>query len=237
MFFIKKNVPITIEDYQCHIDTVDHIPKVATNIRFGMHDTPKMQGAIDSLLQKNQIVPDEESVCLAKPVLYPKPHQENVTEKEADMIKWRFCVSYIPLNSVTKVIPYPIPRYNDSIQMRIGKAVFKILMDDFSGYHQIKMATTSSYKTAFAGPGGRKYRYVVVLFGLVNGSVIFVVMIHDLKGYWDDLAREWGVGLDNSTNTIISIDDTFISAMMKIIFLSISKLFWRYPNATISHGN
>lgn len=47
-------------------------------------------------------------------------------------------------------------------------------------------------------------------FGLVNGPVIFVVTTHDLKGHWDDLVREWGVGLGNFTNTIIIIHDTFI---------------------------
>ena len=127
-----------------------------------------------------------------------------------DQCLWRFCVSYIQLNSITKVTPYPIPRCDDAIQMCIGKAAFKILMNTFSGYHQIKMAAASSSKTAFAGPGGRKYRYTVMPFGLVNDPVVFVVMIHDLKGYCDNLAREWGIGLGNSTNTIIIIDDTFV---------------------------
>ena len=130
--------------------------------------------------KKNQIVPDDDSLWLAKPVLAPKPHQEDITDRMIDEFLWRFCVSYIQLNSITKVIPYPIPRCDDAIQMRIGKAAFKILMDAFSGYHQIEMAAASSSKTAFAGPGGRKYRYTVMPFGLVNGPVIFVVMIHDL---------------------------------------------------------
>jgi len=50
--FIKKNVQITIEDYECHIDTGTHALKVAKNIRFGIHETPIMQSAIDGLLQK-----------------------------------------------------------------------------------------------------------------------------------------------------------------------------------------
>ena len=208
--FIKKNVPITIEDYECHIDTGSHAPKVAKTIRFGIHEAPIMQSAIDGLLQKNQIVPDNNSLWLAKPVLAPKPHQEDITDAMVDQFEWRFCVSYIQLNSITKVIPYPIPRCDDAIQMRIGKAAFKILMDAFSGYHQIKMDAASSSKTVFAGPGGGKYRYTVMPFGLVNGPVIFVVMIHDLKGHWDDLATSLGISLGNSTNTIIIIDDTFV---------------------------
>ena len=61
-------------------------------------------------------------------------------------------------------------------------------MDAFSGYHQIKMFHALSFKTAFAGPGGRKYRYNVMPFGHVNGPVIFVIMIYDLKDHWDILA-------------------------------------------------
>lgn len=168
------------------------------------------QAAINILLKKDQIVPDEDSLWLANPVLVPKPHQENVAKQGVDQFEWKFCVCYIPLSSVIKVIPYCIPCCDNEIQMCIGKAMFKILMDAFSGYHQIEMAAASSYKTAFAGPGGRNYRNTVMPFGLVNRPVIFVVMIHDLKGHWDDLAWEWGIGLGNSTNTIIIIDDIFI---------------------------
>ena len=208
--FIKANVPITINDYECHIDTGDAAPIVAKNIRFGIHETPIMQRAIDGLLQKNQIVPDTESQWLSRPVLAPKPHQEDITSSRIDDFEWRFCISYIPLNSVTKLLPYPIPRCDDATEMKIGNAAFKILMDAFSGYHQIKMAHASSFKTAFSGPGGRKYRLTVMPFGPVNGPVIFVIMIYDLKDHWDSLASQWGVILDNFTNSIIIIDDTFI---------------------------
>ena len=55
--FIKANVPITINDYECHIDTGDAAPIVAKNIRFGIHETPIMQRAIDGLLQKKPNCP------------------------------------------------------------------------------------------------------------------------------------------------------------------------------------
>ena len=35
--FIKKNVQITIEDYECHIDMDTHAPTVSKSIRFGIH--------------------------------------------------------------------------------------------------------------------------------------------------------------------------------------------------------
>ena len=95
--FIKQNVQITIKDYECHIDTGSHAPKVAKSIRFGIHETPIMQSAIDGLLQKNQVVPDDDSLWLAKPVLAPKPHQEDITDTMVDQLLWKFCVSYAQL--------------------------------------------------------------------------------------------------------------------------------------------
>ena len=48
-------------------------------------------------------------------------------------------------------------------------------------------------------------------FAIVNGLVIFVIMIHDLKGCWDTLATKGlNLELENKTNSIIIIDDTFI---------------------------
>jgi hypothetical protein len=208
--FCKSNVPIPIRDYKCHIDTGNAKPTVAKNLRFGFHERPIMQEAIDALLEKDQIVADTESEWLSKPVLAPKPHQENITGDKIDDFIWRFCISYIALNQVTKLISYPIPRCDDAVMIGIGKAKFRISMDAFSGYHQIAMEYSSSLKTAFAGPNGRKYRYKVMPFGLVNGPVIFVIMVYDLKDHWDRLAQSWDLPIGNDTNSIIIIDDTFI---------------------------
>ena len=211
--FCKSNVPIPIRNYECHIDTGKAKPTVAKNVRFGMHERPIMQAAIDALLQKNQIAPDTESEWLSKPVLAPKPHQENITGDKIDEFVWRFCISYIALNQVTKVISYPIPRCDDAVMIGIGNAKFRISMDAFSGYHQIMMEHQSSLKTAFAGPNGRKYRYLVMPFGIVNGPVIFVIMIHDLKDHWNHLAiEEMKVQVGQQNNSIIIIDNTFIYA-------------------------
>ena len=84
-------------------------------------------------------------------------------------------------------------------------------MDAFSGYHQIAMEYASSLKTAFAGPNGRKYRYTVMPFGIVNGPVIFIVMIYDLKDHWDHLSiYEMSLDIGTDTNSIIIIDNTFM---------------------------
>jgi hypothetical protein len=209
--FCLENVPVTIRDYQCHIDTGKAKPTVAKGIRFGMHEKPIMQKAIDALLQKEQICADSTSEWLSKPVLAPKPHQDNVLGKDVDNFVWRFCISYIALNQVTKVISYPIPRCDDAVMIGIGRAKYRISMDAFSGYHQIAMEYASSLKTAFAGPNGRKYRYTVMPFSIVNGPVIFIVMIYDLKDHWDHLSiYEMSLDIGTDTNSIIIIDDTFM---------------------------
>lgn len=211
MLFCEENVPVPIRHYECHVDTGIAKPVVAKNIRFGMHERKIMQDAIDALLQKKQITPDDTSEWLSKPVLAPKPHQEDITGDLIDKFVWRFCISYIALNQVTKVIAYPIPRCDDAVMIEIGGALFRISMDAFSGYHQILMETLSSFKTAFAGPNGRKYRYTIMPFGLVNGPVVFIIMVYDLKDHWDNLAfEEFGLEIDHNTNSIIIIDDTFI---------------------------
>ena len=102
-------------------------------------------------------------------------------ENDVDAFQWCFCVSYVPLNFVTKVISYHILRCDDAIQTKIGKAMFKISMNAFSGYHQMKMAAALSSKIAFAGPDGRNYRYTVMSFGIVVGPTIFTVIIYNFK--------------------------------------------------------
>ncbi len=167
-----------------------------------------MQKAIESLLANDQIAIDDDSSWLSRVVLAPKPHQEEILEI-SDFI-WRFCISYIALNQVTKVISYYIPRCDDAVENGFGNARFFNMMDACSGFHQIKMEHSSSKKTAFAGPYGRKYRYKVMPFGLVNAPTIFVTMIYDLKNDWDEeLLDLFKIKVDESNNSTIIIDDNF----------------------------
>jgi hypothetical protein len=167
-----------------------------------------MQRAIESLLANDQIEIDDDSSWLSRIVLAPKPHQEEVLEI-SDFI-WRFCISYIALNQVTKVISYYIPRCDDAVENGFGNARLFNMMDACSGFHQIKMEPSSSKKTAFAGPYGRKYRYKVMPFGLVNAPTIFVTMIYDLKNDWDEeLLDVFKIRVDEDNNSTIIIDDNF----------------------------
>ena len=116
-------------------------------------------------------------------------HQENVTDIE-DFV-WRFCVNYIALNAVTKIIAMPIPQCDSAVGMSFGGSRFKWLIDAIYGYNQIRVARSSRDKLAFAGPNCTKYTYFVMPFGPVNGPVIFIVFIvftHDMDATWKNLA-------------------------------------------------
>jgi hypothetical protein len=55
---------------------------------------------------------------LFKAVLAPKPHQEHV--KDISDFVWRFCVNYVPLNLVTRIIAYSIPRCDSVVFNKFG---------------------------------------------------------------------------------------------------------------------
>jgi hypothetical protein len=61
----------------------------------------------------------------------------------------------------------------------------------------------------FAGPYGRKYRYKVMPFGLVNVPTVYTVVIYDMKDNWDyEALVTFELSVDEYNNTTIIIDDT-----------------------------
>ena len=82
-------------------------------------------------------------------------------------------------------------------------------MDAMTGFNQIRVATLSRVKLAFAGPNYTKYIYLVMPFGLVNGLVIFIIFIHDMDATWKDLAKSRGIIICDKLGTRIIVDDIF----------------------------
>ena len=199
---------IPIRDYQVVIDTGDHAPVATKNYRYGMHESPIMQKAIDALLSNDQIGTTTIGRWLSRAVLAEKPHQEQIID--INEFIWWFCINYIPLNQRTLITAYPIPRCDDAVKLETGNAKLCILLDACTGYHQLPMEEKSAEKTAFAGPFGRKYYYKVMPFGVVNGPIIFIIFIFDMRGDWNILAEEYNVKIGANNNTRIIIDDTFM---------------------------
>ena len=205
--FCKEGVTTPVKDYECEIDTGDASPIRCKNPRFGPLETPLIEKAIAKLMELGHVGQIHDGQWLSKPLLAAKPHQENVTDI-ANFV-WRFCVNYIALNSVTKIIAMPIPRCDEAVTMDFGGSRWKWLMDAISGYNQIRVAKSSRVKLAFAGPNCTKYTYYVMPFGPVNGPVIFIIFIHDMDATWKDLARTKGIVFDVRTGTRIIVDDIF----------------------------
>ncbi len=94
-----------------------------------------MRGAIAALAKVGHIQQIHDGHWLFKALLAPKPHQEHV--RDIDKLVWRFCVNYIPLNSVTRIIAYPIPRL-------IWQLMRSLARMRSSGYGMLPQGTTNS---------------------------------------------------------------------------------------------
>ncbi len=122
---------------------------------------------------------------------------------------WCFCVNYIPLNSVTRIIAYPIPRCDLAFIEEFSLAIFFWLWDAPMGYHQLAIALASQEKLAFQGPNAIKWTHTVMPFRPTNRLAMFINFIHDVNSQWKALAQQSGLVIDDDTNTKIIIDNIF----------------------------
>ena len=145
-------------------------------------------------------------------VLAPKPHQEHITSIN-DFV-WRMCVSYRPLNAVTKPFTYPIPLCDNAVSvfgMNSSEPLHFISLDAKQGYHQISVKASDKEKLAFFAPNRKKYTFNVMPFGPTNAPAFYTCMMYKFQSEWDQLFRESVLNLQ-STNKSISVSaDNIIS--------------------------
>ena len=207
MVFDERGNFTPVRNYQCVIDNGNSAPIAIKKINYGTRKTPIMRESIAALEKVGHIRQIHDGQWLFKATLAPKPHQETVTDI-GDFV-WRFCVNYIRLNQVTKLIVYPIPRCDMAVEMAFGSSMWHWMYDAPMGYHQLLVAPESQEKLAFQGTDAIKWTYVVMPFGPVNGPATFIAMIHDLDSVWKALAKSVGLPIDDDTNTNIIVDDIF----------------------------
>lgn len=94
--------------------------------------------------------------------------------------KWRFCVDYRKLNSVTKKDQYPMQR-TDSIFNTLGGKKYFSSLDAVRGFHQLPVKAEDWYKTAFITQEGL-YQYITMPFGLCNAPAAFQRFMNRLLG-------------------------------------------------------
>ena len=164
-----------------------------------------MRNAVAALEKVGHIRQMHDGCWLFMCVLAAKPHQEQVRDI-ADFI-WRFCVNYVPLNSVTHIIAYPIPRCDSAVFVEFGNGKFLRLFDAPSGYHQLAVENESQEKLAFQGPDAIKWTYPVMPFGPTNWPATFINMIYDVDSQWKALATSVGITVGDATDTRIIVDD------------------------------
>jgi hypothetical protein len=203
--FDDKGQFVTVKDYSCSIDTGSARPIAVKKIHYGPCKTPIMCECIASLEKLGQIHQIHDGKWLFKALLAPKPHQEHISN--IDNFMWRFCVNFIPLNQVTKIIAYPIPRCNSAVYLTFSGGLWLWLFDAPLGYHQIRVNAESQQKLAFAGLDATKWVYTVMPFDPVNRPSTFIVFIHNLDSTWKELAQSSALTIDKDMNTNIIVDD------------------------------
>ena len=209
---------IPVKDYECVIDTGSAAPIAVKKINYGPRETPIMRKCVAKLEELGHISQIHDGPWLFKALLAAKPHQEHVTNIE-DFV-WRFCVNYIPLNSVTRLIAYPIPRCDAAVTFDFNGCSYVWTMDATQGYHQLRVAPESREKLAFAGPDTIKWTYNVMPFGPVNGPSIFITFMHDKDSTWKEYASQSGIKIGTDADTRLIVDDILSFARTFAIFLS-----------------
>jgi hypothetical protein len=179
-----------------------------------------MQDAIAALAKVGHTPQIHDGRWLFRALFAPKPHQEHV--RNIDKFVWCFCVNYIPLNSVIRIIAYPIPRCDSAINEEFSQGALFWLWNAPMGYHQLAVALASQEKLAFQGSDDIKWTYTIMPFGPTNGPATFITFIHNIDSLWKAMAQQKGLIIDDNTNTKIIIKDIFSwakSLSMALIYI------------------
>nr|XP_020195785.1 uncharacterized protein LOC109781607 [Aegilops tauschii subsp. strangulata] len=90
------------------------------------------------------------------------------------------CLDFTSLNKACPWDPFPLPRIDQLVDSTI-ECDLLCFLDDFSGYHHIKMVMEDVEKTTFISPCG-VYCYTCMPFGLRSAGATFQGLMHIMLG-------------------------------------------------------
>ena len=148
-YFGQRGVSRPVLDFEFCIDTGDSVPVCCLQPKYGFHERNIINQYITAL-ENSGLITDCEGSWDSLLLFTTKSHQEDCSDINAFI--WRLCVSYIPLNSITRSFEYPIPYCADSIEDLddSGGPLYMISLNARSDYHQIQIRSCDQDKLVFS---------------------------------------------------------------------------------------
>ncbi|GKV47270.1 hypothetical protein SLEP1_g54184 [Rubroshorea leprosula] len=131
---------------------------------FGGERLKVIKEEVEKLLQAGFIRRVDYCEWVANPVLVKKANG-----------KWRMCIDYTNLNDACPKDCYPMTNIDKLVEAASGNERLSLL-DAYSGYHQVPMASEDEEKTSFY-TGDEIYCYVMMPFGLKNAGATYQKMV------------------------------------------------------------
>ena len=185
--FVQEGLRRNIRGYSFNVDTGPSKPICCKVPRYGPHESRVITNLTNNL-EANGLIEDDHGPWGALVILAGKPYQDH--KHWSDYI-FRLCVSFRPLNRITRPFTFPSRRCDDAVT-DIGPAQFFITMDLDSGYWQVSVVPESREKLAFFVPDGKKH-WTVMPLGATNAHPCFCAMMAQFRRQWDQLATDRGI--------------------------------------------
>ncbi|CAF4948538.1 unnamed protein product [Pieris macdunnoughi] len=170
--FHFSNESLTATDTLQHeINTDTNNPISVKTYRFPEAHKKEVQTQVEKMLHQGIIKPSS-SPWSAPIWVVPKKIDASGTQK------WRIVIDYRKLNDITIGDTYPIPNITEILD-QLGKSKYFTTLDLSSGFHQIKVKSQDTNKTAFSVPQGH-YEFTRMPFGLKNAPATFQRLMNNV---------------------------------------------------------
>jgi len=128
-------------EHQILVDNARPIRKTQYRVPYSLRE--EMKTHVENILQKG-VIRESNSPWSAPALLVPK---RSTDEKP----KFRICVDFRALNSVTKFDTYQLPIFDEAMSNLHGSKYYSVL-DCYSGFWQINIKEEHKEKTGFTVP-------------------------------------------------------------------------------------